>query len=120
MNDRALDVTTTRAAASLSRRASLIGLLGAALAPALAVTPASAKKKGRNRKNKKSNKDSRCEQQVAMCEASITRFCPRFLDPEACEAVLRPCCSDLRTCEVDAALVCIVTESGSLEPVPES
>ena len=120
MHDRTFTAISTRAAASLNRRASLIGLLGAARTPALALTPASAKKKGKNKnKNKESNKDSLCKEQEEMCESSLSRFCPQFVDPEECEALLRPCCADLRTCEVDAALICILTESSDLS-LPEA
>jgi hypothetical protein len=99
MDDHRIDALSTHIAASLSRRASLLGLAGAALAAASAA-PASAGKAGK--KVKKT-----CKKQIGQCESSVAAFCADA-PVEGCEPVLLPCCASFKGCKAGTAYGCIV------------
>ncbi|HYI14930.1 MAG TPA: hypothetical protein VEX37_06045 [Thermomicrobiales bacterium] len=102
MNDRTFDFFTARAA-SLSRRASLVGLGGAALAAAV-VAPTPARAGTVSKKVKK-----KCKKQIGQCETSAALFCARqFFDLGACQTTLFPCCASFKNCKGGTAYECIV------------
>jgi hypothetical protein len=112
MNDQVFDAFTARAA-SLSRRASLVSLGGAALAAAVVrPTPARAGSVGKKVKKK-------CKKQIGQCETSVTIFCARQLfDREDCEATLLPCCTSFAGCKGGDAYDCIVNGLVALASPP--
>lgn len=97
-------ILANRGSNLLSRRASLIGLLGAALTAAV-VEPAPAPAGKASKKAKKA-----CKRQVGQCESSVTTFCTDFpaLDPEECEAAFRPCCASFQNCAAGKVQECWV------------
>ena len=97
-------ILANRGSNLLSRRASLIGLLGAALTAAV-VDPAPAHAGKAGKKARKA-----CRRQVGQCETSVTTFCSDFpaLDPEECEAAFRPCCASFQNCAAGKVQKCWV------------
>ncbi len=95
-------ILANRGSSLLSRRASLIGLLGAAL-PVAVFEPAPAPAGKAGKKARKA-----CRRQVGQCETSVTAFCSDFpaLDPEECEAAFRPCCASFQNCAAGKVQEC--------------
>lgn len=91
-----------RAARSFSRRASVFGLGGAALASVALPMATRAGKAGKKAKKK-------CRRQIGKCQGSVTSFCagPLTIDRETCEAAFLPCCPSFKGCKAGAAYDCI-------------
>jgi hypothetical protein len=102
MNAQSFAARTTRTTAYLSRRASLIGLGGAALGAVTAPATARAKKAAKKVKRK-------CRKQIGLCETSVADFCASLesIEPEDCEAALLPCCASFQGCQAGGAYGCI-------------
>ena len=92
----------TRAARAVSRRASLLGICGAALASVALSTAASAGKAGKKAKKT-------CKKQIAKCQGSVTSFCagPLTIDQQTCEAAFLTCCPSFKNCNAGAAYDCL-------------
>jgi hypothetical protein len=87
MNTQAFERLTRRAAATVSRRASLLTLGGAAVAAATpGITKAGKKSQSCGGKLKK-----RCTQNKTQCIAPLTDICNGSAD---CIATLSPCCDE--------------------------
>jgi hypothetical protein len=102
-----------RSAASRSRRLSLIGLGGAAIAAVARPVPARAGKGGKKAKKK-------CTRQVGACETAVRNACGLLLleeEAEACEAALLPCCASFKGCKAGTAYECLL--NAVREPEPE-
>jgi hypothetical protein len=97
MTETTFDAITVHAAA-LSRRTSLIGLGGAALAISSAA---------RARKGKKNASKKKCKEQGGQCASSLVTFCADRLNPENCLKQLSPCCEHFKTCDAAAAIDCL-------------
>ena len=83
--------------ATLTRRASLLGLGGGAIAAALSGSATSAARRGQRGKGGKKNR-KRCQAQQAECLAAIEDRC----DSEGCVTRFAPCC-DVLTASCDLA-----------------
>jgi hypothetical protein len=105
MHYRRLLETAVRDAPSVSRRISLFGLGGLALAAATGTAPARAGKAGR--KVKKT-----CRRQIGACESTVQGFCngPTVEEDEreACRTVFLPCCVLFDGCDAAAAYACLM------------
>jgi hypothetical protein len=105
MNHRRLLETVSRDVSSPSRRMSLFGLGGLALAAATGSAPARAGKA--SKKVKKT-----CRRQIGMCESTVQAFCngPTVEEGEreACHAAFSPCCALFDGCDAAAAYACLV------------
>jgi hypothetical protein len=98
MRESTLAVLSRRAHAAVSRRASLLGLGGAALASLAApATTAHAGKAGKNAKKK-------CKRQVGQCRAAWEDLC---MGNPNCESDFFACCQPLARCDVAAYLTCV-------------
>jgi hypothetical protein len=92
----------TRGAAAMSRRGSLRSLGGAALGSALAA-PALARAGKAGKKGQK-----RCQRQRGQCLAFVEEFCQPKGDPNACEAIVNPCCENFAQCNAGKGIECLV------------
>jgi hypothetical protein len=103
MGDHIVATFTARAVATLTRRVALLGFGGAGLAATFKPAPARAGKVGKRAKKA-------CRRQIGQCEGSVSTFCanPFFEDPEACEAVLSPCCQQFKNCKARGAYDCML------------
>jgi hypothetical protein len=114
MNHRRLLETVSRDVSSPSRRMSLFGLSGLALAAAAGSAPARAGKA--SKKVKKT-----CRQQIGACESTVQAFCngPTIEEDERdlCHAVFPPCCALFDGCDAAAAYACLM--EAFLNPPPE-
>jgi hypothetical protein len=114
MNHRRLLETVSRDVSSPSRRMSLFGLSGLALAAATGSAPARAGKA--SKKVKKT-----CRQQIGACESTVQAFCngPTIEEDERdlCHAVFPPCCALVDGCDAAAAYACLM--EAFLNPPPE-
>jgi hypothetical protein len=97
MSDNTFDAITRQAAASVSRRASMKTLGGAALAATLAA-PSLAKAGKAGEKARK-----RCKRQAQQCRNFYDEFCQ---DNPACEEDFFPCCEFLGRCNARGYLEC--------------
>jgi hypothetical protein len=115
MNDQTVDSFARRAAGVFSRRASLIGLGGAALVAALLEpAPGRAGKVGKRVKRT-------CKRQIGQCRSSVETFCARpnlVVPADECEAALSPCCPSFKNCRAGAAYDCIGDALLALVPQP--
>jgi hypothetical protein len=114
MNHRRLLETVSRDVSSPSRRMSLFGLSGLALAAATGSAPARAGKA--SKKVKKT-----CRQQIGACESTVQAFCngPTIEEDERdlCHAVFPPCCALFDGCDAAGAYACLM--EAFLNPPPE-
>jgi hypothetical protein len=86
-----------------SRRASILGFGGAALAAALAAPKAT-----RARKKKGKSPKVRCGKSRSQCRASMTLQCElNNPDPEVCIEYFVPCCDLLTDSTFDPFLACL-------------
>ncbi len=86
---------------AVTRRTSLFGLGGGALALA-GMRPASARKsQGKKIKRKARQK---CQSQVGQCEAEVRELCG---DDQGCIDSQLPCCPALATCNLFSLFACI-------------
>jgi hypothetical protein len=102
--------TWTRHAITVSRRASLTSLGGAALAAALSVTPEV--NAAKNSKKAKRKLKKKCAAQAGQCQATVQTFCAGIMDPaqqQECVQVLSPCCALITGCDVSRGISCILT-----------
>jgi hypothetical protein len=113
-----------RAAAAMSRRASLLTLGGTALAATIPDwSLVEAKKKGKNarkraRKCKKNNRtdndnaNDQCEQQLAPCRDFVDDFCALFNPPgpprDLCIARAIVCCEPIAQCDGEGFFECLL------------
>jgi hypothetical protein len=115
MSDRHRHPRSVPEAWPLSRRASLLGVAGSAVA---SMVPHAASRAGKA--GKKARKT--CKRQIGQCQGSISDFCanPQLTIPqEECEAGLLPCCPSFRNCKAGAAYDCIADALLALVP-PET
>jgi hypothetical protein len=114
MNHRRLLETISRDVSSSSRRMSLFGLGGLALAAVAGSAPAQAGKA--SKKVKKT-----CRRQIGACESTVQAFCngPTVEEGEreACHAAFPPCCALFDGCDAAAAYACLMNVF--LNPPPE-
>jgi hypothetical protein len=101
MSAEAFQTMTQRAAAAVSRRASLLSLGGAAVAATLAAPSVGEAKKKSGNKCKKKEKN-RCNNDTDACEATLTTACMGDTD---CITLLTPCCE---TCSANGFLTCFI------------
>jgi hypothetical protein len=105
MNHRRLLETVSRDVSSPSRRLSLFGLGGLALAAATGSAPARAGKA--SKKVKKT-----CRRQIGACESTVQAFCngPTVEEDEreACLTLFPPCCALFDGCDAAAAYACLM------------
>jgi hypothetical protein len=99
MNERRIQEVVVRTAETLSRRASLTTLGGAAIAAVARPAPVSAGKV-----SKKVRKT--CKRQIGQCQSSVAAFCADA--PEACDAALTPCCASFKGCKAAAVYECLI------------
>jgi hypothetical protein len=102
MNGKTRHPFPVSAARACTRRASLLGVGGAALASVALPKATRAGKAGKKAKKK-------CKQQITKCQGSVTAFCagPLNIDQETCEAAFLPCCPSFKGCKAGAAYDCI-------------
>ena len=105
MNHQLFPAGAVRTVPFVSRRMSLLGLGGMALAAVTGSTPAWAGKA--SKKVKKT-----CRRQIGACESAVQAFCdgPTIEEDEreACHAVFPPCCALFEGCDAAAAYACLV------------
>jgi hypothetical protein len=105
MNHRRVLEIARRDLSSISRRMSLIGLVGLALAAVTRPAPARAGKA--SRKVKKT-----CRRQIGACESTVQAFCdgPTVEEDEreACLTLFPPCCALFDGCDAAAAYACLM------------
>jgi hypothetical protein len=105
MTGSTFDRAARAAAASLSRRASLL-TLGTAGLTALA-TPSLAEAK-KNKKNKTQKKAlQKCRKQEGQCLESVLPLCAGSSDSAECEARVRQCCQLTAICDVLGFFNCL-------------
>ncbi len=100
MSIRAFDVVTRRAAATVSRRQSLLALGGAALGSVVARPGVATAKKGGESCGKKQKK--KCNQNKGQCIPTLTALCA---GSAACLAEGLPCCDE---CFSATFLTCLI------------
>ncbi|HYI14929.1 MAG TPA: hypothetical protein VEX37_06040 [Thermomicrobiales bacterium] len=105
MREHVFDRLTRGTAGALSRRQSLMTLGGAALANALAGSPAV--QAGKDSKKVKKRFKKKCKRQVDPCELALTVLCQ---GQAACMAMVLPCCSTLKTCKAGTSLDCFFAQ----------
>ena len=114
MNHRRFLEIVSRDVSSRSRRMSLFGLGGLALAAVAGSAPAQAGKA--SKKVKKT-----CRRQIGACESTVQAFCngPTVEEGEreACHAAFSPCCALFDGCDAAAAYACLMNVF--LNPPPE-
>ena len=116
MDGRGLDAITRRAAAAITRRASLIALGVAAFTAAR--PPRTTKAGGRCRKRIK----KLCADFELDCRQMVVGYCAlkypnpsEFTEEQACEAKLRLCCPDFSaSCNVRDGMGCLLANSLSV------
>ena len=105
MNHQRVLEIARRDLSSISRRMSLIGLGGVALAAIAGPAPVRA---GKAKKKVKKT----CRRQIDQCESAVQAFCdgPTVEEDEreACHAVFPPCCALFEGCDAAAAYACLV------------
>lgn len=103
MDDHIVAKFTAREATTLTRRVALLGFGGAGLAATFRPSAARAGKAAKRAKKA-------CKRQIGQCEGSVSAFCsnPFFENPEACEAVLAPCCQSFHNCKARGAYDCML------------
>jgi hypothetical protein len=118
MHEQTVEVLSRRAAASMSRRGSLLSLGGALVAAISAPSLAQAKKNTKKGKKKAKRKAAErienqanlvCQSQVAGCRAQILAVCNA---PGSVCAAVANCCSSLGTCNATEFFTCLVTVAG--------
>lgn len=107
MRTHPLDVAAVRTADSLSRRASLVALGGAAVTAVLRPSAASAGKVAKKVKRT-------CKRQIGQCQSSVASFCAGA--PAGCEEAMAPCCASFKGCKAGAVYACIFAALVALEP----
>src|SRR5688500_2553556 len=121
MNEQTVAVLSRRAAASMSRRGSVLSLGGALAAAMAAPSLAQAKtssKKGKKAKKRKaqqraaeqaeSQANQVCQSQVEGCRAQFLAICNA---PSSVCAAVANCCSSLGTCNTTEFFACLVSET---------
>jgi hypothetical protein len=103
VNDATFDALSARTAASLTRRASLIGI-GVAAAATLAA-PAAAKNKN-NRKGRNKKAKDLCGPQEAQCVDAVRTACARLQFPGICLGRFLDCCTPFADCNAERATAC--------------
>jgi hypothetical protein len=111
MGDHLIATFTARTVTTLTRRVALLGLGGAGLAATFRPAPTRADKAGKRAKKA-------CRGQIGQCQGSVSAFCanPFFENPEACEAVLSPCCQQFKNCKARGAYDCLFAGLNELIP----
>jgi hypothetical protein len=122
MNEQAVEALSRRAAASMSRRGSLLSL-GGALAAAVAAPSLAQAKSSKNAKKAKKRKarqraaeraenqaNQACQSQVAGCKTHLLSVCR--LSGGRCIAAAE-CCSSLGACNTAEFFACLVAVSNS-------
>jgi len=100
---------SVREAEIISRRTSLTGLGGAALA-ALALGARTEAKKGKKRRKKgKNNGEDQCLRQKEQCYAAVVEACDERPQPVACRERFLDCCEPFEDCDSERAAYCFFT-----------
>lgn len=107
MTEQTFDAST-RHAAAVSRRGSLMTLGGASLAALVGTTIVEAKKPGKKAKKRaRKQGKQKCKKQVGRCNAFLADFCVNF-GGDVCEVILATCCGFLGQCQTTAFFDCFV------------
>jgi hypothetical protein len=121
MSEHGFETFTRDGVDVVSRRSSMVGLGGAALAavmmnmraPGIAAKGGNNGKKRLKKKLKKERRQFRqtCDAQPGQCQAALQTTCPLLGGEGAanCLALLTPCCVQFTDCNVNAGLTCMVT-----------
>ena len=111
MNEQTVEALSRRAAASISRRGSLLTLGGALAASATSsLVEAKSSKKGKKKAKKKAAQRAEneanliCQSQVAGCRARVLAEC----DGPTCP-VVADCCSSLGACDFNGFFACLIS-----------
>jgi hypothetical protein len=120
MSEHGFETFTRDGVDAVSRRSSMVGLGGAALAAVMMSMrapgiEAKGGNNGKKRLKKKLKKERRqfrqtCEAQPGQCQAALQATCP-LLGGEAvanCLAFFTPCCAQFTDCNVNAGITCMV------------